>query len=144
MKTSTSIRKMARWLAIGAGVGVGAYATFAATNWIRYGRVRKAVGQEADELLDRFMPDYEIVERHCIELKAPAAITFAAAKELDLSNAIVRLLFNGRTMALGGVVDPHPMLPQPFVARAQAIGWRVLSETQHRILPDRGPPALFS
>lgn len=128
METATSIRKGAQWLAIGAGVAAGAYATVAAVNWIRYGRVAKGEGEDADELLDRFMPDYEVVERHRMAVKAPAAVTFAAAKDLNLDSGIARVLFNARALALGGAIDRRPMVPQPFVAQAQAIGWRVLAE----------------
>ena len=125
---TTTIRNVAKWVGIGAGVAAGTYATLAAVNWFRYGRVTKGEGEEADELLDRFMPEYEVVERHHIAVKAPAAITFAAARELDLDGTIARLLFNARALALGGAVDPRPTVPQPFVARAQAIGWQVLAE----------------
>jgi hypothetical protein len=74
------------------------------------------------------MPDYEVVERHHVLVNAPAALTFAEAKNLDLDSTIARLLFNARALALGGTISRAPMAPQPFVEQAQAIGWRVLAE----------------
>lgn len=128
MNANTSIRKGARWFAAGAGVAAGAYAAYATFTWLRYGRTAEPAEAERDELLDRFMPEYEVVERHQVLVNAPAAITFAAAKDLNLDSAIARLIFNARALALGGAIDRAPMAPQPFVKQAQAIGWRILAE----------------
>ena len=128
MDTKTSVRRGAQWIAAGAGVAAGAYATYAAITWLRYGRVASPVDEEADQLLDRFMPEYEVVERHHVRVNAPAAVTFAAAKDLDLNSAIARALFNARAVALGGDIDRRPVEPQPFAEQAVAIGWRVLAE----------------
>jgi hypothetical protein len=123
-----SIRTGARWIAAGAGIAAGAYAAYAAVTWLRYGRVARPADAEADPLLDRFMPEYEVVERHHVLVQAPASLTYAAAKELDLNSAIARLLFNARALALGGAITPAPAVRTPFVEQAQAIGWRVLAE----------------
>ena len=124
METGVSIRKGARWLAAGAGVAAGAYAAYAAFTWLRYGHVAEPADGDGDELLDRFMPAYEVVERH----RVPVQTTFAAAKDLDLNSAIARLLFNTRALVMGGAIERQPMVPRPFVEQAQAIGWRVLAE----------------
>jgi hypothetical protein len=115
-------------VAIGAGVVAGAYAVVASVNWVRYGRVSRAKGRDVDALLDRFMADYEVVERHQIAVEAPAAMTFATAKGLSLDSAIARLLFNARALALGGSVDRMPRAPKPFIDQAREIGWSVLAE----------------
>ena len=57
-------------LAAGAGVAAAAYAAYASVTWYRYGHVPRAEADERDELLDRFMPDYEVVERHSIRVAA--------------------------------------------------------------------------
>jgi hypothetical protein len=125
---TASIRKGVRWAAAGAGIAAGAYAAYAAVTWFRYGRVPPPADTEADELLDRFMPEYEVVERHHVLVNAPAGITIAAAKEIDmLQSLIARGIFNARALALGGSIDKRP-LPQPLAEQAQAIGWRVLAE----------------
>src|SRR6266545_5696138 len=122
------IRRSAQWIAAGAGIAASAYAAYAAVTWLRYGKPPKASPDEADELLDRFMPDYDVVERHHTRVKAPAAITLAAAKEVDvLKGAIARALFTARALALGGAVDNRE-LPKPLMEQMQAIGWTVLAE----------------
>ena len=37
-----------------------------------------ATPEDADAFLDRFMPEYDVVERHHINVAAPADVTFAA------------------------------------------------------------------
>ena len=129
MNAGTSIRRGTRWMAAGVGIAAGAYATYAAVNWFRYGRVADATDEEADELLDRFMPHYEIAERHHISVNAPAALTLAAAKGLDTGQFFIsRAIFNARALILGGPVDRRPMLVQGLAAQMQTIGWRVLAE----------------
>jgi hypothetical protein len=55
-----------------------------AHSWYRYGNPHAAVKDDADPVLDRFMPTYEVVERHRVPVRAPAEITPAAAREQDL------------------------------------------------------------
>ena len=84
MTTNSWIRSTIKFAAAGVGVAAGAYAAYAAASWYRYGRVAKTDDHQSDELLDRFMPAYDVVERHHIRVAAPAAVTFAAAREQDL------------------------------------------------------------
>ena len=85
MSVKAQMRSAARWLAAGVGLAAGAYAAYVGLAWYRYGHVpNPASPEEQDELLDRFMPTYEVVERHQIDIAAPADITFAAACEIDL------------------------------------------------------------
>ena len=59
-----------------------------------------------DALLDRFMPAYEVAERHHVHVAAPAAITFAAAKDQDLLHSLpVRTIVRIREIALGAAPD---------------------------------------
>ena len=67
----------------GIGVTVAAYAAFAAITWLQYGEEIQPAPGEEDPLLDRFMPLYEVVELHHVHVAAPAAVTFAAAKEQE-------------------------------------------------------------
>jgi hypothetical protein len=132
MNTGTSIRRGARWLATGAGLAAGAYAAYAAVTWLRYGRVSRPREEETDELLDRFMPEFEVVERHHLAVTAPAALTIAAAKGLDAECAITRALFDARAIALGGSIDREALMPQGLEARMVSIGWTVLGEVPGR------------
>jgi hypothetical protein len=125
---ATSMSTGARWVAAGAGLAAAGYAAYAAVTWLRYGKPARPSPDERDDLLDRFMPEYEVVERHQIRVNAPAAETLAAAKDLDVMKSIVaRGLFKTRAFVLGGKTDDGD-LPRPLIEQMQAIGWRVLAD----------------
>jgi hypothetical protein len=125
-------RSLAFWLAAGVGVAAAAYGTHAAVTWSRYGTVPEPGASEHDDLLDRFMPAYEVVERHYTRVSAPAAMTLAAAREQDLLQLpLVRRIFKAREIVLRATPDNRPQ-PRGLVAAALALGWGVLAD-----LPDR-------
>ena len=101
MKLPT-FRSTMLWTAAGAGLIGAGYVTLAALAWSRYGRITPARPDEVDDLLDRFMPHYEVVERHQIGVAAPAAITLQAAKSGTLDESLlVRSIFRARELLLG-------------------------------------------
>jgi hypothetical protein len=121
-----------RFLA-GLGIAAAAYAATASVAWFRYGRhAGSSSPDEADALLDRFMPDYEVVERHRIHVHAPAETTLAAAAETDLGeSAIVRAIFTAREVVLGAAPDTRDR-PRGLLAQVASLGWGVLAT-----VPDR-------
>ena len=126
------IRSAATRFAVAIGAVAGAYATYVATTWSRYGRSRRQRRQDHDPLLDRFMPVYEIAERHHIRIAAPPAITLAAARDLDLfQRPLVRAIFKARELLLGAAGDDRPR-PRGMLAEAQSLGWVVLEEDPDR------------
>jgi hypothetical protein len=130
----TGTRRAARWLAGAAGVAAASYAAYAATAWVRYGGAWTRGSADRDEVLDRFMPRYDVVERHRIRVAAPAQVTFAAAREMDLlRSAVARALFRGRELAFG-VTPGEGRARRPLVEMVQSIGWGILSETGHEIV----------
>lgn len=128
-----TMRAGVRWLAAAAGVAAGAYAAYVGVAWCRYGRAAGvAPHQDADSLLDRFMPVYEVREHHRIRVAAPAATTLAAARDLALFDSpVVRALVRARELVLGAAPDTRTR-PRGLLAEAQALGWGVLAE-----VPDR-------
>jgi hypothetical protein len=119
-------------LAGGAAAALLAATGYGATTWYRYGRGgRRGSG---DEPLDRFMPRFDVRERHEATVRAPATVTYAAARELDFHRSTVvsgifrarQLLMRGRTASAssGGL----------FLDEVQALGWRVLAEEPGRLL----------
>jgi hypothetical protein len=117
-----------KWLAAGAGFGLGAYITYAGFTWYRYGNAATRRDDDADEILDRFMPVYEVIERHRIRVAAPAELTFLEAVNLDLNrSAIIRALFKGREWILGGG-SKGPAWSGPLIAQLRTLGWGVLAE----------------
>jgi hypothetical protein len=130
--TSPRTRSVLRWLAVGAASTAAAYGVYAATTWVRYGRPSRPTLDNQDPLLDTFMPVYEIVERHQIDVKAPAAVTFAAACEADLTRSrVVRAVFKGREVMLGTDADSAER-PRGLLALTTSLGWRRLAEKPGR------------
>jgi len=126
------LHSQASILAAGVGVAAGAYAAYGAVAWYRYGRIRQATGPERDQLLDRFVPDYDIVERHHIRVDAPAAVTLRAAREQDLLRLpLVRTIFRTRELVLRSSPDDRPQ-PRGLLAATRALGWGVLAEIPGR------------
>jgi len=128
------IRTIVRWTAGAVGVAAAAYAAYVVTTWARYGHAPAADPDAADPLLDRFMPAYDIAERHHIQVNAPAEITFAAAREMDLNESwVVRAIFRAREVVLGAEPDTLTR-PKGIVALTTSIGWGVLAEEPGREL----------
>ena len=133
MSARSIFRSTSRWLAACVGLSAASYLACVGYAWVRYGDVRPATRPEQqDALLDRFMPAYEVAERHQIRIDAPADITFEAAIELDLQQSpIVRAIFKGREW----IMRSHPVR-QPesasFIDQMRSIGWGVLAEEPGR------------
>jgi len=83
-------------------------------------------------LLDRFMPRYDVVERHHIRVNAPADVTIAAARTMDIMGSpLARAIFRTREFVLRA--KPAARLPPRGVLdTTRSIGWVVLDE-----IPDR-------
>lgn len=129
-----STRTIVRLAAGALGVSAAGYAVYVATAWARYNHAAPPDHEAADPLLDRFMPTYEIAERHHIAVAAPAEITFNAAREMDLNQSmIVRGVFRARELVLGAEPDAAEQ-PQGIVALMTSIGWGVLAEVPGREL----------
>jgi hypothetical protein len=64
-------------------------------------------------LIDRFLPDYEVVEHHAVDVEAPVDETYRAVKELDLARSpvVLALLFaRGLPHLFTGAVKPKRRL----------------------------------
>ena len=106
MSRSTHMRSALKWTAGALGVAAGAYAGYVGVTWLRYGHPAPARADDADPLLDRFMPTYEIVERHHIGVAAPGAVTLDVAREVELqASPVVRAVIRAREILLGATPD---------------------------------------
>jgi len=117
--------------------GVGALTLFGlgyvATQWLRYGRVRKRHGPPT--LLDRFLPECEVLERHQTRVAAPAEVTYVAAREISLtSSPVVRAIFRGRELLMRSSAEDRPeeRQPQSLIDEVLSIGWGVLAQEPGR------------
>jgi hypothetical protein len=121
-----------RWATRAIAVAAGLYAAYVVVAWRRYGRAIPPTQEEHDPLLDRFMPAYDIVERHHIRVEAPADVTLLAACEADLqASPIVAAIIRAREVMLGAVPDSRQR-PRGLVAEVQSLGWGVLTEIPGR------------
>jgi hypothetical protein len=131
MRRRTPVRSVMRVVGVVGGLAAGAYAASVGLSWVRYGRVGRR-GQEPDELLDRFLPDYDVVEHHETRVGAPAAITLAAAQEIDLAgSAAIRAIFKARELILAAAPVKRPR-PHGLLGQVQSLGWVVLAEHPDR------------
>ena len=126
-------KSAARWLGFGAGVAVATYGVYVGASWLRYGHAKRpGEAKDGDELLDRFMPAYEIAERHQVKVAAPADITFSTACAMDLEDsAIIRAIFKARELLLCASPQGNT-LPRGLLAQTEAMGWTVLAEIPGR------------
>ena len=81
------LRRGATWLAASLGLAAATYAGYVGLAWYRYDDAARPRPEEEDALLDRFMPEYEVVERHHIHVGAPAEVTLASAREVDMQGS---------------------------------------------------------
>ena len=108
------------------------YAAVVGTTWFRYGHVTSPTPDERDPLLDQFMREYEVAERHHVRVAAPAAFTLSAAADMDLQQSrIIRAIFKARELVLGAEPDAAPQ-PRGLLAQMTSLGWRVLAEKPGR------------
>lgn len=133
MSTTAKMARAAARAAVAVTTAVVAgYAAYAAVTWFRYGRAANGANPlDGDELLDRFIPTYDVVERHRIRVAAPAEITMAAAREQGLLHVpLIRAIFRARELAMGAT--PGGPQPRGLLAAMQALGWGVLAEVPGR------------
>jgi hypothetical protein len=125
--------RLLRYGAAAAGAGVLGFGAWSALAWARYGHLAPA-RRPRDELLDRFLPNPEVDEYHQITVRAPAAVTLAAAKETDLQAApIAKVIFWLR--AVPTLLRGAPFRPQGsrgIVAETLGLGWGMLAEEPDR------------
>jgi hypothetical protein len=126
------VRVGATWSAIAGAVAAAAYGTYVGITWYRYGNVAPPSPGEQDPLLDRFLPVYEIVERHQIRVSAPAAVTLDAARDVDLqASPVVRTIIRARELILGAT-PVERRSPRGLLAETQSLGWGVLADVPGR------------
>lgn len=88
--------------------------------------------EEHDTLLDRFMPEYDVVERHRIRVAASAAETLNAAGHVDMrASPLIRAIVRLRALAMGDTTDDAGR-PRGLMAETTSMGWHVLAETPGR------------
>jgi hypothetical protein len=132
MRPTPQLRTAVRWTAAAAGLASAGYLAYAGIAWYRYGQPPPPHDDERDDTLNRFMPVYEVVERHHVRIGAPAAVVLRAASEQDLQqSAITRAIFKARELVLGATPD-ETNRPRGLVAFCRSLGWGVLADVPGR------------
>ncbi|BCS32216.1 hypothetical protein TBR22_A14260 [Luteitalea sp. TBR-22] len=120
-----------RWIGAGLGLAMAGYGATVCAAYLRFGRRRRQT-RDSDPWLDRFMPLYDIAERHRVRVSAPASVTLAAALDTDLEeSAIIGGIIRARELVLGARPDRR-LGPDGLLARMTSIGWGVLAEDPGR------------
>jgi hypothetical protein len=113
-------------------VTAAAYAAYVGMTGYRYGDAAPPGPEEQDPLLDRFMPSYDVAERHHVRIAAPAAVALAAAQEMELLHSPwVRVIIKGRELILGAKPDDRRR-PRGLLVEVQSLGRGVLAEVPGR------------
>jgi hypothetical protein len=132
MKFKQIARSSAKWLTAGLGVATASYAGYVGVTWLRYGKPSRASGENIDALMDKFISQYDVADRHNVRVDAPADITFPAASEVDLERcAVVRGIFKAREWILRSKAD-STIRPRGLIAETRSLGWGVLAEVPGR------------
>lgn len=128
--TNRTLKYMGWTLGGAAGAALLGWLGYAAAAWTRYGRVH-ADGYH-DAILDDFMPTFEVRDRHEIRVAAPAEVTYAAAREMDLDHSgVVRAIFRGRELLMRATAGERDK-SQSFLSEVLSLGWGVLAEVPGR------------
>jgi hypothetical protein len=132
MRRRILINSTGQWLAGAAGLTAATYGLYAAAVWLRYGQHAEPRADERDPLLDMFMPRYEMVERHHVEIAAPTEIVMAAAREMDVAQSpISRAIFKARQLAMGAAAE-GARASRGIIEETMALGWGVLADVPGR------------
>jgi hypothetical protein len=126
------MNQITKALTAAVGLAGAAYAAHMADSWFRYGHPKRVREDEKDALLDEFMRDYDVRERHEVAVAAPAEVTLAAAEEIHLdASPIVRAIFRAREVILRSKPDATRR-PKGLIEAMKCIGWGVLAECPER------------
>jgi hypothetical protein len=132
MRERSLMQTTMRGLGMAAILAGAAYGGLVLYNRWKYGAVNLSHDPGKDSLLDRFIPNPEVVEHHQMRIDAPADLVLATAKDLHIVDSpIIRAIFKIRELALGGEPDDRTH-PAELMAQMQSIGWVVLSEKAGR------------
>jgi hypothetical protein len=122
-------RTVVRWVLLALGAFVLGWVTWAAVSWARYGRGSRTA--HVTSQARRFLPNYEVEERFRANVRAPAPLTFAVAKDMNLdASPVIRAIFHARERLMGsGASKPFPA--GGVVEQMRSLGWGVLDSSPH-------------
>lgn len=112
--------------------GVLAYLIYVGLTWWEYDMHQGS--RNLDPLLDRFLPDWEVAERHDVQVYAPFDLTYLAFRSVDFEESpVIRLIFRLRQSIMRGKSKPYHG-PRTVLDRSLAMGWGLLCDVPGRAL----------
>jgi hypothetical protein len=106
-----------------------------AVHFVMQRRQLLGIGRRAEQfdvLLDRLLPEYDIVERHRVWIDAPPDVALESAEQVDLrTSTLVRAIVALRALAMRANRADIDR-PRGLVAETTSMGWRVLAEIPGR------------
>jgi hypothetical protein len=79
------------------------------------------------------MPNCEVREHHEVRVAAPAAVTFASVRALELHRSpLIRGTFRARQLIMGATAARDRTPRRPFLEEVLSLGWRILAEEPDR------------
>ena len=84
-----------------------------------------------DALLEKFVPVFDVDERHETTVAAPAPVTWDVARHIDMGRSrLVRAIFRGRELMMRSTPAEPQATEETFdlLAQTLALGWRVIAE----------------
>jgi hypothetical protein len=112
--------------------GTLGYLIHIAITWWEYGM--HLGNASMDPLLDRFLPDWEVAERHETQVYAPLDLTYLAFRSVDFEESpVIRLIFHLRQFIMRGKSAEYRG-PRTVLDRALAMGWGILEDVPGRTL----------
>jgi hypothetical protein len=129
-----NFRSCIQWPTTCIAVVITTYLSYVSVTWLTYGRsLAAAADEDAEQVLDNFMPVYDVAERQHVRVAAPAETTFSAACKMNLEQSVtVRTIFKTRALLLGGVWQPKKGQSMGIVQQARLWGWGILAEDPGR------------
>jgi len=110
------------------------YVLYVGASWLQYGREKRETTPAAAVIsIDRFLPAYDVSEKHETGVRAPVPITYQAVRNLDLQRSTaVRAVLKSRMLLMGD--RGAGMERRPFLEQVNAMGWGLLAEVPGRAL----------
>lgn len=126
--------RIALAVALLAGLAAAGYVVYAGQTWLAFGRPKsEAPRPRAVVSMDRYLPSYDVWERHETRVKAPVAATFAAAREMDIQRSpLVRAILKSRKILFRS--RGRELERRPFLDQVRGMGWGLLAEVPGRAM----------
>jgi len=106
--------------------GAVVYGFYIVITWSEFGADRGT--RDLDPVLDQFLPEWDVAERHATQVHAPFELTYLAFRAVDFEDSpIIRLIFRLRQLFMRGAAREYKG-PRTMRDRAVAMGWGVIME----------------